>query len=351
MFYRNINIPFFARIRKRILVNLVDIIKEENFFFSNVAFLTGNYGAEVIQKNGLSKQFRKTSIYNLRKYSDLSELRSSIINQKSELLITVGGGSINDIGKYISAETSIPLISIPTILSNDGIASPISIIRIDNEYKSLGTAPPIGVIADTDIIHNSNEKFMFSGLGDLISNISAVLDWQLSSEEIGEKIDSFAKNTASSGAVNILYNFKRGSYKSIKDEDLIEDLFEGLIMSAISMIIARSSRPASGAEHNISHAMDRLKSKQLHGIQVGFATLFTLFLHNQLELLEDILNFYKTIGFPVTLNSLGLSKRLIRDAIKIAPTIRDRFTILNKYDTNSLLQKFDEFEKYYLKNF
>lgn len=348
MLYRNINIPFFARIKRRILRNLVDIIKEENFFFSNVAFLTGNYGVEVIHENKLLKQFQKANIYNLRKSCDLSELRSSIINQKAELLITIGGGSINDIGKYISAETSIPLISIPTILSNDGIASPISIIRIDNEYRSLGTAPPIGVIADTDIIHNSKEIFLFSGLGDLFSNISAVLDWELSSEETGERIDSFAKNIALNGAVNLLYNFNKGNYKSIGDENLIKDLFEGLIMSAISMIIARSSRPASGAEHNISHALDRLKSEQLHGIQVGFATLFTLFLHKRFDLLEDVMDFYKSIGFPVTYDSLGLSEQTIKDAIKIAPTIRDRFTILSKYNTESLVQKFDEFKKQYL---
>jgi len=349
MIYRNINLFIFARIDKKILENLVDVIKEENLYFSNIAIVTGNFGEKLIEKNKISKQFSKTRVYNFYKISNLSDLRSLVVNQRAELILAIGGGSVIDLGKYISMETSIPLISIPTLLSNDGIASPISIIKSNRGYRSLGTTPPIGVIADIDVISHAPGIFLLSGIGDLISNLSAALDWELAHKEIGEKIDVLAKNIAYNSAINILYAFKTKSYESLRDENLLKDLFYGLIMSAISMIIAKSSRPASGSEHNISHALDKICSNQLHGIQVGFATIFTLYLHKKINLLEDILMVYKNINFPLNFNALKISEEKFIKALKLAPNIRERFTVLNTFQSVEILEKmFKEFKKKYL---
>jgi len=349
MIYRNVNLPIFSRIDKGILEYLSDIIKEENLFFKKVAFLTGNHGEKLVSERKIDCQFPKTIIFNVRKTGSISHIRSSIISHKVELLLTIGGGSVNDIGKYISMETSIPLISIPTVLSNDGIASPISIIRVDGEYKSLGTTPPIGIIADIDILSKAPKIFLLSGLGDLISNLSAILDWELAHREIGEKIDFFAKNIALNSATNLLYNSIKGKYDSLYSKKFLKDLFDGLVMSAVAMIIAKSSRPASGAEHNISHALDRLGTGKLHGIQVGFATLFTLFLHDANDVLEDVLTLYKQLKFPMSFSDLGIDKKNFIEALKIAPSIRDRYTILSKFSLDFITAKFDEFKRRYIR--
>jgi len=349
MIYRNVNLPIFLKIDKEVFENLSDIIKEENLFFKRVAILTGNYGEKLVTEKKIKYHFSEAVVFNIRRCSDISYIRSTIIPQKTELILAVGGGGVNDIGKYISMETSIPLISIPTVLSNDGIASPISIIKIDGKYKSLGTTPPIGVIADIDIVATSPKVFLLSGLGDLISNLSAVLDWDLAHKEIGEKIDILARNIALNSATNIVYNCVRGKYDSLYDEKFLEDLFNGLVMSAVAMIIAKSSRPASGAEHNISHAIDRLGIGRLHGIQVGFATLFTLFLHGVNDMFEDVLMLYKQLKFPISFNGLGIHEKSFMEALKLAPSIRDRYTILSKFSLDSIIAKFDEFKRRYIK--
>ena len=187
------------------------------------------------------------------------------------------------------------------------------------------------------------EEFIKRGIGDLLSNLSAVLDWGLANLEQNERIDIYAKNISYNSAINILYNFKIGKYSSIKDENLIKDLFNGLIMSAVAMIIAKTSRPASGAEHNISHALDRLGVVKLHGIQVGYATLFTLYLHKNNRFLTDILKFYKFIEFPISIQELNLNKESLLKAIKLAPNIRERYTILNKYSQIEIIQEWKKF--------
>jgi len=349
MIYRNVSLPLFSRIDKGIFESLSDIIKEENLFFKNVAILTGNHGEKLVTEKKVKRHFSKVVILNIRKCNDISYIRSTIISQKTELILTIGGGEVNDIGKYVSMETSIPLISIPTILSNDGIASPISIIKWNGKYRSLGTTPPIGVIADIDVIAKAPKVFLLSGVGDLISNLSAVMDWDLAHKEIGEKVDVFAKNIAFNSAIKLVYNWVKKKYNILYDEKFLEDLFNGLVTSAIAMIIAKSSRPASGAEHNISHAMDRLGISRLHGIQVGFATLFTLYLHNANDILEDVLTIYKQLKFPTSLSELKICEKDFAEALRLAPSIRNRYTVLSKFSIDFIISKFNEFKRRYIK--
>jgi len=349
MIYRNVSLPIFSRIGEGLLNRLSEIIKEENFYFKKVAVLTGNHGKDLVEYYDLKKHFYYMLIFNIRNIKNISYIKSEIISQRVELILSIGGGEVNDLSKYISMETSIPLISIPTTLSNDGISSPISIIKLNGKsYNSIGTTPPIGIISDIKVLINSPKKFLLSGLGDLVSNLSAVLDWELADREVGEKIDIFAKDISLNSVIRILYNFKSNKYKDVVQQEFLVDLFDGLVNSGISMIIARSSRPASGAEHNISHALDRLGSKNLHGVQVGFATLFTLYLHEKYNLINDVLSLYKALKFPLSFRELNIEKDDFHNALKLAPYIRDRYTILNKFSTEELSKKFSSFLEEYI---
>jgi len=345
MIYKSISLPVFIEIGKGSLNQLREIISEWNLIFNKVAIITGNYGEKLVTEKRIKSHFSKTGLFNIRKCKDLSQLRSNIVLQGFELILGIGGGSVNDISKYISMQTSIPFIYIPTVLSNDGIASPISIIKTDRNYRSLGTTLPTGIIADLDVLTKSPRIFLLSGLGDVISNLSACLDWDLASKETGEKIDILAKSLSVSSAINMIYGSLRGKYDNISSERFIKDLFNNLLTSATAMIIAKSSRPASGAEHSISHALDKLGVYRPHGIQVGFATLFTLFLHRQNDLLEDVIAVYRQLKFPISLSDLHIDEEYFIKAIQMAPSIRKRFTILNKFSSESLVLEFKEFKR------
>ncbi len=103
------------------------------------------------------------------------------------------------------------------------------------------------------------------------------------------------------------------------------------------MNIAGSSRPASGAEHLISHALDTILDKpKPHGIQVGFATLFTQALRG--SDITDIMEVYRSVGFPTTFDAIGISIDTFMEAIKIAPyTRKNRFTILDIVDESRIM--------------
>jgi len=341
LIYKFVNFPIIIEVKSGVLEEFEKVIHQNNLHFENPLVITGEKSGKIISRYQFVSKYEHYIIQNAT-MKEMSYLRRTLIEYQHDAIIACGGGKVIDIGKYLARETLIPVVSVPTLLSNDAIASPISILRINNEYRSLGTTMPIGVIVDIEIIKNSPKKYLLAGLGDLISNISASYDWVLARKEIGEKIDNFSRMLAYMPAINLLNNFE--TYSSVKDEKFIEDLAYGLILSGIAMNIAHSSRPASGSEHNISHALDKILGfgRIPHGLQVGFATILTTYLQGQTREYERILDLYEKFEFPRNLNKLGINEDTFINALKLAPKIRNRYTILNKYTQKEITDSFVE---------
>ena len=332
MIYKFVNFPLILEIKEGALDEIESIIHKNNLHFEKPIVITGEQSGKIIKKYMRQFPFEDGEWTIIKDITPelLTTLRSKLITQKFDLIIASGGGRIIDLGKYLSNETMIPVISVPTLISSDAIASPISIIRLDNKYKKFGSSMPIGVIIDLNIIKNSPSIYILSGLGDLISNISASYDWILSNKRKKERIDHFSRALAYLPAINILNSFE--TYSSIKDLKFLEDLAYGLVFSGISMNIAKSSRPASGSEHNISHALDIVlgETRKLHGLQVGFATLLTVYLQNQIEVYNKIEQLYTYFRFPKSFKEIGIEPENFKKALFLAPSLRDRYTILNE---------------------
>ena len=242
-------------------------------------------------------------------------------------LVAIGGGKVIDTGKVTAGNLGLPFVSIPTTLSNDGIFSPIGVIKKNHTPESILTKPPELLILDYSIIRSSPKELLLAGIGDLVSNLSAILDWKLAVK--------LKKDTDDIPSMELSYE---GAETFLETEEepfsipFIKTLAHGLIKSGLAMQRHGSSRPASGAEHLISHALDKILEKPLiHGIQCGFATLFTVLLHGEMGLFLRIKEFYERVGFPTTLEQVGIPEERFREAVKLAPFLRpNRFTILHK---------------------
>ncbi len=255
---------------------------------------------------------------------DVIEVESIIKDRVPDVVIGVGGGRILDTVKLACSRTFVPFILVPTSLSHDGIISPVAVIDFGGEIKSVGAIAPNGVVVDINIVDKAPKILKLAGCGDLVSNLSALEDWKLAAKYRNEKIDYFAYMLSKTGARNIIYS----EYEPFS-KDFLKDLAEGLAASGLSMIISGNSRPASGAEHLISHALDAiLGRKNPHGIQVGVATIFTQSLRGRD--IGRIVDFYRKIGFPLTPMEIGVDRETFMKAVKLAPlTRKGRFTILD----------------------
>ena len=225
----------------------------------------------------------------------------------------------------VSKDLNIPFISIPTSAAHDGIASNRASLKSDTGSRSIESASPMGVIADTGIIAKAPYRLLASGCADVISNLTALKDWD------------FARRLKNVSFSRTAYTISRYAAESIIDscglirpnlEDSVWLAIKPIIMSGVSMCIAGSSRPTSGAEHMFSHMLDlKHPGKALHGEQCGVGSIMTMYLHGgDWEQIRDSL---KTIGAPTTARELGLSAEDVIDAMTHAHEIRsDRFTIL-----------------------
>ena len=244
-----------------------------------------------------------------------------------DYLIGLGGGKPIDIAKMAADELSCGFISVPTAASHDGIVSGRGSVPDGDTRHSVAAHPPLAVIADTELIAEAPWRLTTAGCADIISNYTAVKDWQLANRlknvEYSEYAGALSQMTAEL-LVEQSPSIKRGL------EESAWVVVKALVSSGVAMSIAGSSRPASGAEHLISHQLDRIApGAALHGHQVGVASVVTEYLHSgergEWRRVQEAL---AGIDAPTTAEELGIDGEQFIQAMTSAHEIRDRYTIL-----------------------
>lgn len=242
-----------------------------------------------------------------------------------EALAGIGGGRTIDVTKFAANMAGIPMIAVATNLAHDGIASPTSSLEHESGKGSYGVMMPVAVLVDLDRVRCAPQPLATAGIGDMIANLSAVADWELSAASTGEHVDGLATAMSRSAAQAVLH--QPGDAGS---DEFLTLLAEALIMSGMSIAVAGSTRPASGGDHEIMHAIDQLyPGTASHGELAGVGALFCAFLRGdeqQRRLMSDCLRRH---GLPRTPADLGMSHADFVKAVAFAPETRPgRYTIL-----------------------
>jgi glycerol-1-phosphate dehydrogenase [NAD(P)+] len=253
-----------------------------------------------------------------------------------DVFIGVGGGRVIDTAKIVSFNCCRPFISIPTAASHDGIASSRASVPVQGGSVSLEANPPFALVADTGIIAAAPHRLLAAGCADVISNYTAILDWELSHRLRGEPISEYAVALSRMTAEIIS---KNAEYIKPHSEESAWTVVKALLSSGVAMSIAGSSRPASGGEHKFSHALDQVApGKGLHGEQCGIGSIITMYLHGGDW--RGIRSSLKAIGAPTTPKEIGIDDQTAARALVLAHDIRpERFTILDMGVTDEVAEQ------------
>ncbi len=245
----------------------------------------------------------------------------------SGCIIGVGGGKSVDVGKLAAFKLHLPFYSVPTSASHDGISSPFASLKgLDRPY-SVMAKPPVGILADLEIIASAPKRLLASGCGDLVSKLTAVKDWELAHRVTGEYYGSYSASLALMSADTVLEGSKRlGGF----GRESVRDLVEALISTGVAAGIAGSSRPCSGSEHLFSHYLDILAPDSgLHGEKCGIGTIMMAKLHG-LDW-RRVRTALRNVGAPVEASHIGVGDSMVVEALTRASSIRpDRYTILSE---------------------
>ena len=269
---KHIAIPVILKIGPGVLDNLGSYLMDVQL--QKVVILFGNglidmFGMDVMES-------LKESGVEVLEYQELDTVRLEDLTSlafsmpaKTQAIIGIGGGKVIDAAKYCGFLRNLAFISIPTSASSDGFSSASASLLVEGHRKSVPARLAYGIVVDTKIIKSAPKKFLYSGIGDMVSKITALYDWIFEELHGYGKVNDFAVMIAKK-AVN---SFVRTPFESIEEDLFLKELLDSLAMSGIANEIAGSSAPTSGSEHLISHALDKmLEQPQLHGIQVGVAT-------------------------------------------------------------------------------
>ena len=241
-------------------------------------------------------------------------------------LVGVGGGKAIDVAKMAAENQGIGFVSVPTAASHDGIVSGRASIPDGDTRHSVAAEPPLAVVADTEIIAAAPWRLTTAGCADIISNYTAVRDWQLAHRLQNVRYSEYA-GALSEMTAEILVKNADSIVKGLEESAWI--VVKALVSSGVAMSIAGSSRPASGAEHLFSHQLDRLApGAALHGHQVGVGSIVTAYLQGGENDWRDVRAALEAIGAPTTAAELGIDEETLIEAFTTAHRIRDRYTIL-----------------------
>ncbi len=252
------------------------------------------------------------------------ELTGALRAGSYDAVVGIGGGRTLDAAKYAASMTGVPMVAVAISLAHDGIASPVASLEYQGRKGSYGVHIPIAVVVDLDYVRASPAQHVRSGVGDVLSNLSALADWELASRERGEQKDGLAAALARAGAESVLHRTD-----DVHSDGFLTALAEALVLSGLAMAVAGSSRPCSGACHEISHAIDALyPGKATHGEQVAVGALFASFVRGD-EMIDALDASFRRHEVPRLPRDLGLTNEEFGAAVAHAPSTRpDRYTIL-----------------------
>jgi len=192
--------------------------------------------------------------------------------------VAVGAGVINDLVKFAAHQAGQSYLCVATAASMDGYASPGAPLVDDNFKITIPCAPPRAIIADIDVIAQAPFALTGWGYGDLAGKLPAGGDWIIADALGIEPIDPVSWSLVQDnlrGWLSQTRTLKQG------DAGALVGLFTGLTIVGLAMETHGSSRPASGADHQIAHLWEMeglMHEGELvsHGACVSIGCLATL---------------------------------------------------------------------------
>ena len=264
------------------------------------------------------------------------ELQAQLRSSHYDAVVGIGGGRTLDVAKYAATRLALPMVAVATNLAHDGIASPVSSLLHEGGKGSFGVSMPIAVVVDLDYVRASPQRMVSSGIGDIVSDLTAIEDWRLAHDVRGEPMDGLAVTLARTAAQAVLHR-----PDGIDSDGFLTVLAEALVMSGMAMAAAGSSRPASGADHEIMHAVDTLfPGTANHGELAGVGALFSAYLREDQQLMSELDACLRRHDLPRSPADLGLTEEQFARAVVYAPQTRpDRYTILEHLDLDETAVK------------
>lgn len=197
-----------------------------------------------------------------------------------DLILSVGSGTLTDLGKIAARTRALPMAAIATAASMNGFTSGLAATLDDGIKLTRKAPPPRAVWAHPTTLQNAPHAMSAAGLGDLHSKPISSADWRLSHLLNNTPWDSDVVQMLGT-VTDLSQGLGEGLHAG--DPNAYAQTFAGLCLTGIAMQAATPGSQASGAEHLISHYLDMIAGSDSfehtatdHGAQVAVGCMVSL---------------------------------------------------------------------------
>ena len=340
MIYNTTFLPSIFHVEPGAIAEVSQILDAHGISTNRMLILTGRARSQEVAQ-AVREKLGGGELWVVESHSEaeVERIRAAVDTLHSTLMLAIGGGGVVDVAKRVSKRYRIPCVVIPTVVSNDGLMSPISVLQTSpGRFESLPATMPIGVVADLEIIMAAPPQYLRASGGDLLSNLSATSDWRhVVSRGDGPKMNDAAFHLARNSAESLV----QWTNCDLSNPGFVRSLIVAQIYSGIAMTIAGTSRPCSGPEHLVSHALDELNltPNVLHGVQVGSVCLFMLYLFGELS--PQVIRFAEAMHLPAVWTELSpeITEHLPEVLARTRCVRPDRRTILDEMSDAEVMER------------
>jgi len=287
------------------------------------------YSETSLQKNNIVLSNENIISYSTKKIIKDKNLIDNFFQNFDEFdqIITIGGGTATDVGKYLSYISEKNLICVPTMLSTNAYSTNKVALKVGEKKETLDAVLPTEILLDNDILRKSAENNLY-GIADIFSIYTALNDWLLAT-----KFNSETISTEFESAEHLLYltveYIKNESIDKIQND--INMLYNLIGTSGEITNKYGSGKPESGSEHIFAKALEK-RMKIPHAIAVANGILImsiaqNLYTGNEVDMI--IYRLLKKLGIFELNIRYNITYDLIDNVFLELEPREDRFSIVN----------------------
>ncbi|MGD9616386.1 MAG: glycerol dehydrogenase [Alphaproteobacteria bacterium] len=228
-------------------------------------------------------------------------------------LIAVGGGKCIDAGKCVAYRLNVPIISCPSLASNDAPCSAVSVIYTpEGVTEALEFFPqnPALVVVDTRIVADAPLRYLISGMGDAMATwyeARTCLD-NPSARNVLAARPTLAAAALGELCAKTLYTEGVAAAEAVRRCEVTPALNHVVEANTLLSGLGFESGGLAAA-HAVAQGLtvlSRVHTNFLHGEMVAMGLMTQLVLEQRLDEATQVAEFLCAVGLPAHLGHLTL---------------------------------------------
>ncbi len=216
---------------------------------------------------------------------DYLDMLADGLPAEAKVVYGVGAGLVADASKYVGWKRGLPVVLVPTALSQDGFFTSLVSARVKGTVNYVTTGPADQIIIDWNVIRMAPPAVRGAGIVELLTIVTGLLDWKYAAEQNKTTPDTRYQAWAAGVMAGIAQQaFKIAEGVGKGRVDALRNLLDLMVLEVQITNQLGHNRPQEGSEQFFAYAVEqKVRSPRPlpYADRVGPGLLIASYLHGQ----------------------------------------------------------------------